>query len=69
MIVEAIHLDIPFDLPKSCPLTIENGKLQRFEFLGRTYVSVKEVMERRMADVWAGRPRGKHGAWATSGEA
>ena len=35
---------------------VELGKLKRFDFLGRTYVSVKDVMARRAADVKAGRP-------------
>jgi hypothetical protein len=35
---------------------VELGKLTRLNFLGRTYVSVREVLERREADVKAGRP-------------
>jgi len=35
---------------------VELGKLTRHNFLGRTYVSVREVLERREADVKAGRP-------------
>jgi hypothetical protein len=35
---------------------VELGKLTRWDFLGRTYVSVREVLERREADVKAGRP-------------
>jgi hypothetical protein len=35
---------------------VELGKLKRHSFLGRTYVSVKEVLARRAADVKAGRP-------------
>ncbi len=35
---------------------VETRKLRRFEFLGRTYVSVREVLERRGADIKAGRP-------------
>jgi hypothetical protein len=35
---------------------VELGKLCRHDFLGRTYVSVKEVLERRNAEVKAGRP-------------
>ena|SRR5438034_7482788 len=35
---------------------VELGKLKRHDFLGRTYVSVREVMARRAADVKAGRP-------------
>jgi hypothetical protein len=37
---------------------VELGKLCRFDFLGRTYVSVREVLERRSAELKAGRPRG-----------
>ena len=32
------------------------GKLDRYDFLGRTYVSVRQVVERRKADIKAGRP-------------
>jgi hypothetical protein len=35
---------------------VETGKFRRFEFLGRTYVSVREVLERRGAEVKNGRP-------------
>jgi hypothetical protein len=35
---------------------VDTGKFKRFEFLGRTYVSVREVLERREADVKSGRP-------------
>jgi hypothetical protein len=35
---------------------VELGKLCRYDFLGRTYVSVQEVLERRNAEVKAGRP-------------
>jgi hypothetical protein len=35
---------------------VELGKLTRYDFLGRTYVSVREVLDRREADVKAGRP-------------
>ena len=35
---------------------VELGKLTRYDFLGRTYVSVRDVLERREADVKAGRP-------------
>jgi hypothetical protein len=35
---------------------VELGTLTRHDFLGRTYVSVREVLERREADVKAGRP-------------
>ena len=40
---------------------VELGKLTRLDFLGRTYVSVKEIMQRRDADLKAGRPRGSVG--------
>ena len=33
------------------------GKLKRFDFLGRTYVSVSEVRERYQQDLKAGRPK------------
>jgi len=33
------------------------GKLRRFDFLGRTYVSVREVRERYRQEVKAGRPK------------
>lgn len=36
---------------------VELGKLTRFDFLGRTYVSMREIRARREADVKAGRPR------------
>ncbi len=36
---------------------VQLGKLSRFDYLGRTYVSVKEITARREADVKAGRPR------------
>ncbi len=39
---------------------VELGKLTRFNFLGRTYVSMREVKARREADVKAGRPRRGH---------
>src|SRR5437899_86506 len=35
---------------------VELGKFTRHNFLGRTYVSVREVLGRREADVKAGRP-------------
>jgi hypothetical protein len=37
---------------------VELGKLTRLNFLGRTYVSVKEIMQRREGGLKAGRPRG-----------
>lgn len=33
------------------------GKLRRFDFLGRTYVSVREVQERYEQEIKAGRPK------------
>ena len=33
------------------------GKLRRFDFLGRTYVSVREVRERYHQELKAGRPK------------
>jgi hypothetical protein len=33
------------------------GKLKRFDFLGRTYVSLKEVCDRAERDLKAGRPK------------
>lgn len=36
---------------------VELGKLTRLDFLGRTYVSVKEILVRREADIRAGRPK------------
>ena len=35
---------------------VELRKLSRFDFLGRTYVSMREVKERREQDLKAGRP-------------
>ena len=35
---------------------VETGKVRRFEFLGRTYVSVREVLDRSAADIKNGRP-------------
>ena len=35
---------------------VELGKLTRFDFLGRTYVSMREVDERRKQDLKSGRP-------------
>jgi hypothetical protein len=42
--------------PRRVAELVELGKLTRYDFLGRTYVSVREVLERRDADVKAGRP-------------
>jgi hypothetical protein len=36
---------------------IELGKLKRWVFTGRTYLSYSEVQERREQDIKAGRPR------------
>ena len=36
---------------------VKLGKLKRFDFLGRTYVSVREVRERYQRELKAGRPR------------
>jgi hypothetical protein len=44
--------------PRRIAELVELGKLCRFDFLGRTYVSVREVLERRSAELKAGRPRG-----------
>lgn len=35
---------------------VQLGKLCRYDFLGRTYVSVNEVLERRNAELKVGRP-------------
>ena len=37
---------------------VRTGKLNRFDFLGRAYVSMREVGERYQQDLKAGRPRG-----------
>jgi hypothetical protein len=42
--------------PRRIAELVELGKLTRYDFLGRTYVSVQEVLERREVDVKAGRP-------------
>ncbi len=42
--------------PRRVAELVELGRLTRLDFLGRTYVSVREVLERREADVKAGRP-------------
>jgi hypothetical protein len=36
---------------------VDFGKLTRFDFLGRTYVSMREVREREKMELRAGRPR------------
>ena len=38
---------------------VETGMLRRFAFLGRTYVSVREVIDRSKADIKNGRPARK----------
>jgi hypothetical protein len=47
--------------PRRVAELVELGKLCRFDFLGRTYVSVREVLERRSAELKAGRPPGSVG--------
>ena len=49
----ALVLDVS---PRRIGELVELGKLTRLDFLGRTYVSVKEIVQRRKADVKAGRP-------------
>ena len=49
----ALLLDIT---PARVTELVNLGKLGRFDFLGRTYVSVKQVRERREQDLKAGRP-------------
>jgi hypothetical protein len=49
----ALVLDIT---PARVTELVNLGKLKRFDFLGRTYVSVKEVRKRRDEDIKAGRP-------------
>jgi hypothetical protein len=51
----ALFLDVT---PARVTELVNLGTLRRFDFLGRTYVSVKQVMERRKRDVGTGRPRG-----------
>jgi hypothetical protein len=50
----ALILDVT---PARVTELVNLGLLKRYDFLGRTYVSVKEIMDRRNADVGAGRPR------------
>jgi hypothetical protein len=50
----ALILDVT---PARVTELVNLGLLKRYDFLGRTYVSVKEIMDRRKADVGAGRPR------------
>ena len=49
----ALLLDIT---PARVTELVNLGKLSRYNFLGRTYVSVKEVKYRREQDLKAGRP-------------
>ena len=35
---------------------VRQGKLKRFDFLGRTYVSMREIWERNRQELRAGRP-------------
>jgi hypothetical protein len=42
--------------PRRIGELVELGKLCRYDFLGRTYVSVREVLERGNAELKAGRP-------------
>jgi hypothetical protein len=44
--------------PRRIAELVQLAKLCRFDFLGRTYVSVREVLERRNAELKAGRPPG-----------
>lgn len=50
----ALILDVT---PARVTELVNLGTLKRFDFLGRTYVSVKQVLKRRDADRGAGRPR------------
>jgi len=50
----ALLLDIT---PARVTELVNLGKLTRFDFLGRTYVSAKELRARRQEDVKAGRPK------------
>jgi hypothetical protein len=49
----ALLLDIT---PARLTELANRGKLTRYDFLGRTYVSVEEIKNRRAQDVKAGRP-------------
>jgi hypothetical protein len=49
----ALLLDIT---PARLTELVNLGKLTRYDFLGRTYVSVREVKNRREQDLKAGRP-------------
>ena len=42
--------------PRRVAELVQLGRLTRHDFLGRTYVSVREVLDRREADLKAGRP-------------
>jgi hypothetical protein len=50
----ALILDVS---PRRVGELVELGRLSRFYYLGRTYVSVREIVARRDADLQAGRPR------------
>ena len=50
----ALILDVT---PARVTELVNLGRLKRFDFLGRTYVSVREVKGRREEDVKAGRPK------------
>src|SRR5438093_80322 len=45
---------------------VRTGKLKRFDFLGRAYVSMREVGERYQQELKAGRPRRGIGKCATA---
>src|SRR6266480_6949221 len=45
---------------------VRTGKLRRFDFLGRPYVSMREVGERYQQDLKAGRPQGGVGGRAVA---
>jgi hypothetical protein len=49
----ALFLDIT---PARVTELVKLGILKRYDFLGRTYISVKEVRARRAEDIKAGRP-------------
>ena len=50
----ALLLDVS---PKRIGELVRLGKFTRFDFMGRTYISARELRERRDADVQAGRPK------------
>jgi hypothetical protein len=49
-------LTLEISAPRVAEL-VSLGKLSGFKFFGRTYVSVREVLARREADIKAGRPK------------